>query len=300
MVLNAVGVTGATGMLGRHIIAALADHQIPAVPVSRPNASLKSQSHWDLLRWGSFEMFDRLFPGVTQVVHAGAYVPDGPVENEADMFDANVRACFNLSEWAKARSVRIIFVSGAIVYKDPYAAMNSEGSMTGFSDIAGLYEWSKIMAEDIFARQAELGLKLSIVRPTSIYGYGLSSSKMLSRFLDLAASKQEIRISRPVMDAFDLIHASDVALAVKALIEKDVDGIFNIGAGQTVSLEEIAQHCVKVAGSGKVVVEGFNSKKRRPRTLFSVNCNASAKQLQWKCMVDLETGLRRMIEKRCF
>ena len=42
MVLNAVGVTGATGMLGRHIIAALADHQIPAVPVSRPNASIKN------------------------------------------------------------------------------------------------------------------------------------------------------------------------------------------------------------------------------------------------------------------
>lgn len=300
MVLNSIGVTGASGMLGRHIIADLAYHKIPTVSVSRPSAKQKAEAHWDLMRWGSFEMFDRLLPGVTQVVHAGAYVPDGTIKDEAGMFDSNVRACFNLSEWAKARSVRIIFVSGAIVYKDPYAAMNSEVSLTGYSDIAGLYEWSKIMAEDILARQAEHGLKLSIVRPTSIYGYGLSDTKMVSRFLNLAANKKEIRITQPVMDKFDLIHASDVASAVTAIIKKNVGGIYNIGTGRTVSLEEIAHNCVKVTGSGRVVVEGCGPKKRLPRTLFSVNCNTSIEQLQWQCKVDLETGLRRMIEKKCF
>ena len=73
MVLRRVALTGASGMLGRYVLAALASRQISAVAVSRsrpkvlePNAKWQA---WDLTHARTEDELDGMFPGVDALLH---------------------------------------------------------------------------------------------------------------------------------------------------------------------------------------------------------------------------------------
>ena len=86
MVLRRVALTGASGMLGRYVLAALASRQISAVAVSRsrpkvlePNAKWQA---WDLNHARTEDELDGMFSGVDALLH---------VADEEDRRDALLR-----------------------------------------------------------------------------------------------------------------------------------------------------------------------------------------------------------------
>ena len=169
MVLSSIALTGASGMLGRHVVAALAAAGFQVIACSRHKewgTALSEARVWDLTQWRSFDELDELFKGARAIVHAGAMVPkaEGPLD-EGRMFDANVRACLNLGEWALARSVPVVHISGAIVYVEPDRQGIDETAPTGHSGLGGFYGLTKLLAEDIFRRLRERGLQVAILRP---------------------------------------------------------------------------------------------------------------------------------------
>ena len=80
--LRTVAVTGASGMVGRHVVAALCRAEIECWAVDR--------ARWDLRRWASDKELDDIFDGCDAIVHAGAAVPSPgrPVPPE-DLIDLN-------------------------------------------------------------------------------------------------------------------------------------------------------------------------------------------------------------------
>ena len=96
MVLNRVGLTGATGMLGSHIQTAFENSSVDIVSVSRAGDNLST--HWDLGKWLNSEELDNMFSNIQAVVHAGAFVQTYGEIDQARMFDVNVRACLNLGQ----------------------------------------------------------------------------------------------------------------------------------------------------------------------------------------------------------
>ena len=53
MVLNKIGITGATGMLGRHIRATLEEAGSQVVAVSREKDTIQKVAGWNLKDWQS-------------------------------------------------------------------------------------------------------------------------------------------------------------------------------------------------------------------------------------------------------
>lgn len=296
MVLGKVGLTGATGMLGGHIYAALESAGIEVIPTSR--AARECFTKWDLCDWLTHDEFDVIFPGVDAIVHAGASVNFPGEMSDACLFDVNVRACLNLGRWALTRNIPIIYISGAIVYKDPHALLQRESANTGWNGLGGFYGFSKLLAEDVMLRLRQQGLNIAILRPTSIYGKNLNKEKLVQRFLGSAVSNKTIELSAPTEDQVDLIHAADVARAVTLVLKNNKWDTFNLSSASPISIKGLAQACIDIAGKGQISIVGETKSNYQPAVMYSLDSEYAAESLQWRPLVDIHLGLNMMLDDR--
>jgi UDP-glucose 4-epimerase len=293
MVLGKVGLTGVSGMLGRHLHAALSAAGADVVSVARYGRD--TIKGWDLANWLQHQELDELFPGVRAVVHAGALVQSTGKVDQARMFDANVRACLNLGQWALDRNVQMVHISGAIVYADPYVIEQDESAPLGYSGLGGFYGFSKLLAEDVLVRLRQQGLKLALLRPTSIYGQGLDEAKLVMRFLSLAAADRAIDLIEPSADRIDLVHAADVAAATVAVLRRQSWETFNVSSGHPVSIRYLAQACLDVTGRGRIGIAEHMQSAYRSRTIYSLKISRAHERLGWAPAVDIHRGLEMLL-----
>ncbi len=296
MVLDKVALTGTSGMLGRHVLAALAQAGINVAGASRTRPDILGAddqwASWDLREWKTPDELDALFGEAQAVIHLGAVVPaPGEAATRRDTFDANVRACLALGEWAMARNLPLVFISSATVYAAPEAAGISENAPQTRHGFGGFYGFSKVLAENVFENLRGEGLAVAILRPSSTYGAGLPSKKMLSGFLETAEQDQTIELVPPINDRVDMLHAADLAQAILATLRKGAWGTFNISSGHPASIEEIARTCIDVVGKGAVAVAPGANTERPAITRFDLNPQAARDQLAFAASIDLHRGI---------
>ncbi len=284
-------------MVGRHVVQALLDRGIAIASASIRSVSLPSPqcswTAWDLRQWRDPEELEHIFPGVDALLHVGAIVPkaDAAVEDH-EILDANVRSCLALAQWAEKTGKPMIFLSGSTVYEDPGKQQIRETDPKTNRGFGGFYGFSKKSAEDLLDHIAARGLKLGILRPSSIYGFGLSHEKMIMKFLAQASAGQTIELTPPVEDRVDLIHASDVAEAMLALLEHEAWGVYNIASETPSSMLEIAQACVKAVGKGDIRIMA-ERRARTPVMRFNLCCDAARKAFHFCPKIVLDKGIER-------
>lgn len=297
MVLTRVGVTGASGMVGRHVLSLLASKGVFQYTASRNRPKELPEeaawASWDLTEWQDDAFFDLVFPEVEALFHVGAMVPlDFKCGQERVLLESNVRSCLNIGLWALRKDIPIVFLSGAIVYKDiekKNILENDERLNDATSCIGGFYGYSKLMAEDVFSHLASRGLKVCILRPSSIYGVGLPESKMIPKFLKTVAVGGTIELAPPVDDRINLIHASDVAKAMWQACVHEAWGVYNIGESMY-SVLDIAKTCVSIAGAGTVLVNK-KTNSNPPRRRFDLNYLRAQHKFGFEPCVTLAQGL---------
>lgn len=302
MVLNRIGLTGASGMLGAHLLARLAQDGVATLATSRrrpvhlPAGAIWTS--WDLREWRTPAELDRLFPGVEALIHAGAPIPAAPGSMPLrDLMDASVRASLCLGEWALARNIPLMFVSGAIVYAEPERAGICESDALACWLPRWDYSLSKLLSEQALQGLAQVGLALCILRPASIYGVGMAERLMIPRFLDTAARGQVIELAPPVDDRINLIHADDVAEVAVGALMRNATGLFNIAADTETTIAKIAETCVNVAGRGAVRVKPIPT-QRSPKIRFGLDCSSARAELGFVTLVSLAQGLARCFAAR--
>ena len=250
MVLRRVALTGASGMLGRYVLVALASRGISAVAASRtrpkvlePNAKWQA---WDLTHARTEGELEGMFPGVDAVLHVGALVPHaGESHPLSALLKANVEATFALGRWALKKRIPFVYVSGAVVYGETNESCIRETHSTTYQCVGGAYGLTKLLAEQVLAELEAEGLRLTVLRPSSIYGAGLYSG-MIKSFLNQAAAGKTIEVKPPAEDRVDLVHAADVAEAMLQALEQEALGVYNIASEAPATIIEIAQACIRV------------------------------------------------------
>jgi len=148
MIFGPVGITGASGLVGRHLTRKLDLLGVPYVSVSRnPISPLGKGSKWrcwDVSYWKTNDELDRIFQDVTSIIHLAAKIS---VDVDGSLIDVNVRSCINIANWALEKKIPLIFVSSSSVYSDPWEHKISENSEIGNTVIGGFYSVTKVMAE---------------------------------------------------------------------------------------------------------------------------------------------------------
>ena len=292
MVLNKVILTGATGMFGHHMSSALRSVGTKFVSVS--SFGTTCSVGWNLVNWQSNKELDDKFGNVSAIIHSAAIIKNKDSEKQnAKIFDVNVRSCANLAEWALYRSIPLIFISSSSVYLNPHDNLITNDSIRGANQMAGFYGITKVLAEDILDFYRSRGLKVSILRPSSLYGYGMRNKNIVKKFMDLAKKGSNINIYEPINDSIDFLHASDLSSAVLRVFETECWETLNVSFGKLVTIKELAEACVKVVGSGNVQIltKGEQEETQVPTKTFALDNHLARCRLGWTPKIDINRGL---------
>jgi UDP-glucose 4-epimerase len=298
LVLNKVILTGATGMFGHHMYAALQSVGSKVVPVS--SFGTTTSVNWDLTKWLSNKELDDKFGNPSAIIHGAAIIKNETSEEQKDkIYDVNVRSCINIAEWALYKSIPLVFISSSSVYLNPHDNLIKSHSTRGANQIGGFYGVTKILAEDILDFYRSRGLKVSILRPSSLYGYGMRNKNIIKKFMDLAQKGSNLCIYEPINDSIDFLHASDLSSAVLSVLETECWETLNVSFGKLVTIKELAETCVKIVGSGNVQILSRDKQNdtQVPTQTFALDNYLAQCRLGWTPKINIKRGLELLYLK---
>ena len=291
-------VTGAAGLTGSAVVRLLRSRGTPTLSVVRPRpdnvdpgAESETRVELDLASTGALDALTAL-PPLAGIVHCAAGFPvvdSGPdAERSADV---NQRMDSNVASLARDHAVRVVYCSSASVYGDPVP-----GSWVREGDPlrpAGPYAGSKVAGERGIRSTAPSSASLRITSP---YGPAMTKSTVLRAFAARALAGEDVTYFGSGDRTQDFVHCDDVARAcIAALLRTDVDGPVNVCAGAEVSMRDLAELTVRLAGTSAVArsVDRVDPQAGRracyDRTL-------ARERLGWEPSVTLASGLVGVME----
>lgn len=290
-----IALTGSSGMTGLHMKALLEKRKIKCLQVNR--------QRWDLTQYKTHDQLDDIFfaddANIDAVCHFGAFVPPpgkhivSKASHTGDLFDANVRSCLALAEWATLRNIPVVFLSGTTVYKDPHQLSIQEDDAKVVCGFGGFYGYSKWLAENVFEHYREQGLQLVILRPSSVYGTFMPTDRLVASFLQSATMGEIITVMEPVENRINLIHAADIALASLNALQRKAWGTYNIGGPTSVTFSEVAKECINISGKGQIKVRETQNNVT-PFSRFDLCCDKAMAAFNYKPHVNIIQGISAM------
>lgn len=226
------------------------------------------------------------------VVHAAAEIGalDAGLPAGGAFMTANVLGSYRVAAWcAQNRIEHLVYISSAIVYGHWEGRPKTEGD--GVDPwAAGSYAASKYLGESAVEGVRTKGVTLSILRLSSLYGDAYRDG-LPQRFLAQGRRDGRIDVQAPIDDAFHLLHVEDAAKAIVSVIERKVDGLWNIGGPALVSLEDLAGTC---AGAMSLKVKAVLNSRRQPRILNWVDDSLARRTLGYQPNIGLDEGIWRI------
>lgn len=242
-------VTGGSGFIGRHVVAALcADgHHVSVVDrvdLGDPDVRCVTGELEDpAVREAAVEV------GVDAVVHLAAETSVlGSMERPALVHRVNVDVTAALLELCRERGVEaFVLASTNAVVGD------AEGTITEHLPLAPLtpYGATKAAAEMLMSGyHGAYGLRAVSLRLTNVYGPGMQQKdSFVPRLMRAAADDSPITVYGDGLQRRDLVHVSDVAQAFSLAVVDWPSGPVIIGSGQSHTVLELVEAARAVTGS---------------------------------------------------
>lgn len=233
-------VTGASGLTGRALCAALAPRFIVhaasrtgVIPEPRPEVCTHVLDLAD--PW-----FETLLPSrVDHVVHLAQSRRYREFhEGARDMFEVNVASTARLLEWARVAGARhVTLASSGSVYAESATVLRESDPLV-LEHVNGFYAASKLAAEILSAPYAG-EFDVTLLRPFFIYGKGQDQNMLLPRLLASVRDKVPVRLSGHNGFRFTPTHVSDVVRAVEASFELTGAHVINVGGPEVLTLRTV-------------------------------------------------------------
>lgn len=148
------------------------------------------------------------------------------------------------------------------------------------------------------AYNCEYNTQYVSLMPTNLYGpndnYDLNSSHVLPALLRKAheaklSGVDTLTVWGSGTPRREFLHVDDLAAATLFVLENNVmEGLFNVGVGEDLSIRELAECVCKVVGFGGELVFDTSKPDGTPRKLLDVSRLA---QMGWQARISLEQGI---------
>lgn len=215
---RAVLVTGATGFIGRYVIAYLLNEGLRVYALTR-TGDVRSRPFLNSgVEIVNGDITGRLaIPDEISTIYHCA----GVITGEDRMWQVNVQGTKNIVECAIEHNCRLIYLSSAGVVGRTKKKNIDE---TTPCNPENLYEMTKYKAEEIVGEGIEKGLKAQILRPATVFGKGREPEKDSFFQLIRAIATGRYRHINKGRGIYNIIYAGEVAHAMFVL---DNDSIPN-------------------------------------------------------------------------
>lgn len=244
-----VVVTGAAGFIGRHVVAALLDAGHPVTGIDRRRwVPLPGEESIvsDLLDPRTRPALDRA-AGVVHLAGCPGVRDDRP---DADLWRLrdNVLAGQAVLD-AVPRTAPLVVASSSSVYGG--AGSPSSPRACHEDDVRaprGGYARSKATFEDLCEAARTSGRRVGILRPFTVAGEGQRPDMALARWIEAVREGRPVHVFGSLDRRRDVTDVRDVARAVVAALDADLDGVCNVGSGTTHRLGDLVAAVTEAVG----------------------------------------------------
>lgn len=247
------------------------------------------------------ETVNSVMHGVDYVIHQAALRITRCAEAPREAVEVLIDGTSNVLESAIRHKVKkIVAASSASVYGNPsYLPMDESHPFNNRT----LYGAGKIANEQMLRAYYEMfHLPYVAFRYFNLYGPRMDIdgvyTEVLIRWLDAIEAGQPPKIFGDGSQSMDFVFIEDVARINVAGLTSDVtDEVFNVGTGVQTTLNELCHLLLHITGS-HLKPEYHEARKVNNVQARRAATEKAEKLLGFKANVDLETGLRSLIQWR--
>ena len=302
-------VTGGAGFIGSYTIEELLKKEYYVVVLdSLPLKNVENIKHLlqeKTLKYvqgsiNDLNLLEQLFADADYIFHLGAipFTTDDS-NNPINYYELNSNAILNVLQAAKDKNVKkVIFASSCAVYGNEPTLPKGEYMIP---DPLSPYAITKLNAELyslIFHRV--YNLQTICLRYFNVYGPRQSPdpplASVIPKFIQRVALGKLPVIFGDGNQTRDFVFVRDVVAANLLVAESNANGIFNVGTGQGISLNQVARTILELMN--RVDMKPIYEAERTGEIRHSVADISKIKNLGYKPLYTLEQGLRETIQ--CF
>lgn len=301
-------VTGASGLVGSHLVDALLKRGMHVKAVVHSRASpFKETNNLEVVRGDltKSDFCNSICKGIDQAYHL-AVETGGIMKNAkhpASTMTPTILMDFNMLKAAHDEGVeRYLYSSCACIYPLEEEEMREENAWSGPPpEMHKTISWSKRISElQCQSFYKEFGDKIAIVRPSNTYGpndvFDVNNSHVIPTFIKKAIERTDPFVIWGNGEQIrEFVYAQDVAEGiVLALQDYAVADPINLGGGTAIQMKELARLIASL--SGYVPEIKFDLTKPSGHMKRVLISEKAEKTLGFRPKIALEEGLRRTIE----
>ena len=296
-------VTGGSGFLGRHLLAALDERGVPC-----ENLLVPRHADFDLTREADvIRMYAELRP--TVVVHLAAVV--GGIganrEHPGSFFYANMAMGLHLVEHARHSGVKKFVQAGTICSYPKFTPLpfREEDLWNGYPEETnapyGIAKKSLLVM--LQAYRQEYGLNGICLLPVNLYGPGDNFDPRSSHVIPALIRKfseaveqgaEAVTVWGSGEASREFLYVADAARGLVLATERYADPApVNLGAGFEITIRELAETTRRLAGFQGRILWDASKPDGQPRRRLDTS---RAKAFGFEATTDFEEGLRRTID----
>ena len=299
-------VTGGAGFIGSHLAGELAERGWQVIIIDDLSTG-KKENIEHLLGSGiqfykgsitDLSLLQRLFAGAEYVFHQAA-LPSVPrsIENPPPSHEVNATGTLNVLLAARDNGVKkVVYASSSSAYGDtPTLPKREDMPPKPLSP----YAVSKLTGEyycQVFT--GLYGLQTACLRYFNVYGPRQDPNSqyaaVIPRFISRVAGDEPPVIFGDGEQTRDFTFVKDVAAANLLAAESHVSGIFNIGSGRRVSINELAHLIIRLMGKD---MAPRHEAARAGDVMHSLADISRAAEFGYQPKYSLEAGLKQIISE---
>lgn len=276
-------VTGSNGFIGKALVKKLAENNFATIGYDLMNGDISEK--------GALTFFEN--EDISYVFHLAGktFVPESWM-NPYSFYRTNVLGTSNILDFCRKKEIGLTYVSSYIYGTPQYLPVDELHPVKAFNP----YSHSKIVAEEICSYYTDqFGLGITILRPFNVYGPGQSEQflipELIKKILDPNIEVVEVMDLRPKRD---FIFINDFVNALFLSMDGP-KGVYNIGSGESISVEDVIINIETVSGIKKAIISKNTERKMEIFELYA-DITKIKYGLKWSLNSTLQSGLKICIE----
>lgn len=296
-------VIGGAGFIGNNIVKRLIENSHSVIVIDDLHSGKKSNLSDVLDKIEFYEIDIREYEKLREICknsdgifhEAALTVVQESFTKKDEYYDVNVKGTENIFKIAKEFDIKVVFASSSSVYGDSEITPIKENVVR---KPINPYGDTKLQAEILAEKYAELGVKVIVLRYFNIYGKGqtISYAGVITKFLQNIKDNESLKIFGDGEQIRDFVHVEDIVIANILAMNSEIKfGFYNVGTGISTSINELAKIMIKIS---KKNLESNHLEELEGDVKKSVaDVRLIKEELKWKVSIELQNGLRRFFEK---
>lgn len=238
-------VTGATGLVGSHLLLQLARH-FEVHAISRIQRIVENENENENVKWHQIDLngdFDHstLPVSVEAVIYLAQSENFRDFPNKAlDVFQINTAKMLEMLDYAREAGARtFIYASSGGVYGVGGHGFSEDIALNASGE-NGFYLSTKICSE-ILAENYKQYMNIVVLRFFFVYGKGQKRSMLIPRLVDSIKGGNPIALKGDVGIKINPIHVSDAVASVMAALNLKGFHKINVAGPEVLSLKKISE-----------------------------------------------------------